>query len=158
MYTLTSNPSLRVYRKSYMQYMKMLQERLARHYSLDTKTVGTLVQSMNNAFVNENKADINDVSVEVGDGRGLNAAQANWNALFGMSKLLKQIQKDMADKKGMFSEESMIQEDTTGDKVNGNSEQSNNGTNVFVKTPANMWKKAAFLSLKDKTADPSTNL
>ncbi|XP_045199274.2 receptor for retinol uptake stra6-like [Mercenaria mercenaria] len=150
-YTLQSNPSLRVYRKSYIQYMKMWQERLARHYKIDKSTMGNLVGAMNNAFVNDGKADIDDISVEVSNG-GVNAAQANWNALFGMSKLLQQIQRDMAERKGAFSEEADRQAEM---QEAGNTDT---GTNVFVKTPKNMWKRAAHSALTTKTNVPSTDL
>lgn len=157
MYTLTSNPSLRVQRKSYMQYMKILQERLARSYSIDKNTMGNLVKSMNTAFVNNGTADVDDVNVDVNGDVGINAAQSNWNALFGMSKLLLQIQKDMAEKKGMFSD-SEIPEGQTADTHNMDNHKASNETNVFVKTPKNMWKKATVLSLTQKENPPSSNL
>ncbi|XP_060605143.1 uncharacterized protein LOC132757773 [Ruditapes philippinarum] len=149
-YTLHNNPTIRVYRKSYMQYMRMLQERLARYYNLDKATMGNLAKSINTVYTDNGKADINDISVEVNG--GFNAAQANWNALFGMNKLMRQIQKDMAEGTGAFAKDFDEQNNQTESDENKGS-----GNNVIVKNPKGMWQKAAFSSLSTKNITPSTN-
>ena len=134
-----------------MQYMKLLQERLSKYYKLDKSAMGNLAKSINSAYTETGKADIDDVSVEVSG--GFNTAQANWNALFGMSRLMRQIQKDMADGTGAFA----VNSDDKNTESHGN-ETAEPSTTVHVKNPKGMWQRAAFTSLSTQNSAQNTQL
>ncbi|XP_053404481.1 uncharacterized protein LOC128558630 [Mercenaria mercenaria] len=174
LYTLHNNPTIRVYRKRYLDYVKSMQERLTRNYKLNTTAMGNLVKNVNNVFINNDKDDIADTDETTN-------AHDNWNALFAMHKFLQQIQKDVAKKKipaKVCDEESVqmnnrntkhddkvndVKDDNlssdTSDVASGTSKQFSTDKNVHTKSTKNLWKRGAFLSLANKdTVHPTSEL
>ena len=89
LYTLQNNPTLRVYRKDYLDYVKQIKDRIANHYKTNQTAPFNLMKNINNAFVNDENKEEASSEAEA----GLPTVN-NWNVLLAVNKFLQTIQSD----------------------------------------------------------------
>ncbi|KAL4220305.1 hypothetical protein ACF0H5_020712 [Mactra antiquata] len=141
-YTLTQNPALRTHRKCYINYLKAIQDRLAKKYNITGNAMDKLVSHINNQYVATGSNNLDEVAEGVVAAE-VRQARANWNALLGMSKLMQNVKTRDVDHQTINIEMDKGNSNGGFEKVS-----EGNDTNVFVRTPANMWKKAAFTAAR----------
>ena len=61
-YTLYNNPGLRIQRKGHIEYMKVMKERLFKHYNLNKTSLGKLVKGINKSMAPVNLGHMNPVA------------------------------------------------------------------------------------------------
>lgn len=132
-YTLTTNPALRTLRKSYLKEMRELHERIARLYSIDSTAMGKMVTEMNRAFIPVGNNPLEHMA------NNLSGTGASWNQLLGMSAFLQKLQNDLDMQQ---QSEHAVDNGTISD---------NGDVKVHVKSPQNMWKRAALTALTSGT-------
>ncbi|WAR27415.1 STRA6-like protein [Mya arenaria] len=149
-YSILNNPALRAYRKSQMDYVKQMQERLSKLYFIDKKQAGELVKKIDAAGM-----DANDVEDMINSGVDINeAAKKNWSKALVMGGFMQRMQRDMMMKKGMFavdSENTTVNTAHSKTHINGgyvhDTVTSENDVKVYEQTPQNRWKMATFNAL-----------
>ncbi|XP_060605138.1 stimulated by retinoic acid gene 6 protein-like [Ruditapes philippinarum] len=95
LYTLHNNPTIRVYRKSYLDYVKQVQERFAKQYKMNKSSIGNLVKHVNKSLVNDETVSVDDVSVLTKAEAGFGLTNVDhWKVLFAVNKFLKKVQND----------------------------------------------------------------
>ncbi|KAH3809600.1 stimulated by retinoic acid gene 6 protein-like isoform X3 [Dreissena polymorpha] len=149
-YSILKNPALRALRKSHLDHVKELQERLSKLYYLDKNQTSELIKEIQKSGV-----DLKDVNVTL-EAEGKRTFSQHWDTALKINNMMQKMRRDRGLGLGIFASQHR-QEGRSGienlSHANDVSVESND--NVSYRTK---WKVAAFTALKTKFEETDTVL